>query len=270
MGAEAGPSRFTLRGADVSRSREHSGSSQLRGFHSGPPSKPPSHGRSPVRRAPRSPPVEPTQAANIPPHRRAATAPAPGTPSVLSPLAPTFKPTPDHSSSSRESRAYSPAPFLVTLPPEPYIELSKRESSNSSSSAVTPKLLVLDLNGALIYRAERKTGEKRKAYPRPYLSCFLEYLFLPEPVTESSTTPPDRPWEIFVWSSAQSNNVRAMVEVGFGMKWIEGVWEEEFAEKRAEREKTGEGRLLGVWARDQLGLSSADYGRSFVLNLHHL
>ncbi|KAK4688169.1 hypothetical protein P7C73_g1940, partial [Tremellales sp. Uapishka_1] len=155
------------------------------------------------------------------------------------------------SASSSRRPSPSPAPPPVTLPPSPYIDLS---ASCRTTSTTSRRLLVLDLNGALVYRTAH-TGLARKSYPRPYLSAFLEYLFLPEPAGAK------RPWEVFVWSSAQPHNVRSMVEKAFGPRWIEGVWDEEDMGRKNDREKGGEGRLLGVWARDQMGLDEADYGR---------
>lgn len=149
------------------------------------------------------------------------------------------------------------ADFVVTLPSAEYIALSDpktapplREGRGSST-----KLLVLDLNGALIFR-DKKSGSRRTSYPRPYLGAFLDYLFLPEP---NAKLPAYRPWEVYVWSSAQPGNVQAMVESSFGEKYIEGIWRKETDQAREKREKNGEGRLLGVWARDKLGLSSVDY-----------
>ena len=189
----------------------------------------------------------------------------PTTPPLTTPVAPYF-PSKSHSLpldslASRLSRPDSVAP-LVSLPSKQYIELSERKDNDVPSAGITPKLLVLDLNGAIIYRTDRTDrnfAEGRKAYPRPYLSCFLEYLFLPEPLAQPDVLPQTRPWEVFVWSSAQPVNVRTMVELGFGTKWIEGVWDSESRYSKAEREKRGEGRLLGVWARDKLGLTEADY-----------
>ncbi|KAL7419803.1 hypothetical protein Q5752_005719 [Cryptotrichosporon argae] len=127
------------------------------------------------------------------------------------------------------------------------------------TSSVVPKLLVLDLNGALVHRSAH-TGNQRKSYPRPYLRCFLEYLFLPDPPgTEYEEGA--RPWNVFVWSSAQPHNVRRMVEDTFGHDFVWGVWEEEDEVAKAARLERGEGRLLGVWARDMMGLASHDYNR---------
>ncbi|WOO78926.1 putative FCP1 y domain-containing protein [Vanrija pseudolonga] len=147
------------------------------------------------------------------------------------------------------SRQQSPVP--VMLPPTPYVELSREDVQFSEEP--TPKLLVLDLNGALVYRTAG-TGPARKAYPRPFLNCFLQYVFLPEP--EGGP----RPWDVFVWSSAQPHNVKHMVETTFGEQWIEGVWEKEDRLEKIEREQRGEGRLIGVWARDKMDLGN-NYNR---------
>jgi hypothetical protein len=66
-----------------------------------------------------------------------------------------------------------------------------------------------------------------------------------------------------VWSSAQPHNVRAMVETGFGRKWTEGVFDNVNSENASAGEK-GEGRLLGVWARDKMDLNSNDYSESRI------
>lgn len=145
---------------------------------------------------------------------------------------------------------------MITLPSPRYIALSDPARAPPSRDGPRTKLLVLDLNGALIYR-DKRTGDKRRSFPRPYLASFLEYLFLPE--LEVNGEKRERAWEVFVWSSAQPHNVRAMVEGCFGMKWVEGVWEDEADEEKKEREERGEGRLLGVWARDKLGLDQHDY-----------
>ncbi|WRT65454.1 uncharacterized protein IL334_002397 [Kwoniella shivajii] len=147
----------------------------------------------------------------------------------------------------RRDRTVTPPP--VTLPSTDYLALL-RPTKPLKDNIPVPKLLVLDLNGALVFR--NRSSDGKKSYPRPYLSCFLEYLFLP--------TNEERAWEVFVWSSAQPHNVRGMVENAFGPRFIDGVWEEETERGRIARE-AGEGRLLGVWARDKMGLGASDYSR---------
>lgn len=169
---------------------------------------------------------------------------------------------PPRGSSSRRSPA---PPFQPFLPSSEYIALSDpTKLAPVGDGKITPKLLILDLNGALIYRTDR-AASSRRSYRRPYLGNFLEYVFSPEQTGDSAEsistgTTPIRPLEAFVWSSAQPLNVRGMVELGFGTKWIQGVYEEENADEKRKRELRGEGRLLGVWARDKMGLNTADYG----------
>lgn len=108
------------------------------------------------------------------------------------------------------------------------------------------KLLVLDLNGALVYRSQT-----RVSHPRPFLSNFLEYLF--------AADAEERAYDVLVWSSAQPVNVRSMVESNFDRRFIEGVWEPETQAMKAAREGRGEGRLLDVWARDKMNLGAGAY-----------
>ncbi|WVO24224.1 uncharacterized protein IAS62_005588 [Cryptococcus decagattii] len=171
------------------------------------------------------------------------------------------------SSPSETSRApwRPPPPPLVSLPPPHYVDLARPSAKKNKAlvkKTITPKLLVLDLNGALVWR--NRSYRAHMSNPRPYLSCFLEYLFLPEPQSDNGNKSGDiqsvRPWEVFVWSSAQPHNVRAMVEACFGSRWIEGIWEQA-SEEGKKGVEDGEGRLLGVWARDKMGLKGSDYSR---------
>lgn len=82
-------------------------------------------------------------------------------------------------------------------------------------------LLVLDLNGTLIYRLRASQNYT----PRPCLSKFLEYAFANH--------------SLLVWSSARPDNVRGICSRLFSP---------------AQRDK-----LLGEWGRDTLGLTSAQY-----------
>jgi hypothetical protein len=68
------------------------------------------------------------------------------------------------------------------------------------SERPVPKLLVLDLNGALVYRIERGASP-RTAYPRPFLANFLTYVF--------GNDPDGRGYEVLVWSSASAGRVGA-------------------------------------------------------------
>ncbi|THV04175.1 hypothetical protein K435DRAFT_569034, partial [Dendrothele bispora CBS 962.96] len=111
------------------------------------------------------------------------------------------------------------------------------------------KLIILDLNGTLLYRAPPESRDlyprKRGRYPlyittrplrivyaRLYIPSFRKYLFHAE----------TRKWlDVMVWNSAQPHsNVDA------------GTQEE----KEGEKKNSG---LIAVWAKDTLGLNKAAY-----------
>lgn len=161
----------------------------------------------------------------------------------------------------RPSKSPDSASNPLIRPAEEYLELSSKTPTSSKEHTRSPKLLVLDLNGALIYRSKSGSGGGRRAsYPRPYLPSFLKYLFGPE----RDGSP--RPWDAFVWSSAQPDNVRAMVELGFGKKYTGGLWGWEKYEDRIAREEAGVGKLLGVWARDKMGLTASQYSTAIKMS----
>lgn len=121
---------------------------------------------------------------------------------------------------------------------------------DDEASSLASKLLVLDLNGTLVYR-NKSHSNSRNAYPRPYLGCFFKYIYRPQ----ADENQP-RPWEVFVWSSAQPHNVRVMLESTFDPAHIEGLWDV----KEGEVDLGEHGKVLGVWARDKMGLSEKEYG----------
>ncbi|CAF9905060.1 hypothetical protein IMSHALPRED_000248 [Imshaugia aleurites] len=82
-------------------------------------------------------------------------------------------------------------------------------------------LLVLDLNGTLLYRPRASQNYT----PRPGLSNFLKYAFANH--------------TLLIWSSAQPKNVKSLCSRLFS---------------RGQRQM-----LLGEWGRDTLGLTSAQY-----------
>ncbi|KAF9443974.1 hypothetical protein P691DRAFT_371419 [Macrolepiota fuliginosa MF-IS2] len=152
-------------------------------------------------------------------------------------------------------------------PDEEYLKISLEESgrvgdadADTDARHLIRKLLVLDLNGTLVYRSPHRPWRDRypvhggaaaavteedvyaqfdptqprpirTVHPRPYLTAFREYLFHPS----------TRRWlDTMVWSSAQPHSVGDMVEKCFGDR---------------------KGDLVAIWARDRLGLSDGDYGR---------
>lgn len=94
-------------------------------------------------------------------------------------------------------------------------------------------LLVLDLNGTLLYRPRASQNYT----PRPGLSNFLKYAFANH--------------TLLIWSSAQPKNVKSLCSRLFS---------------RGQRQM-----LLGEWGRDTLGLTSAQYKERVVcISSRHL
>jgi len=90
-----------------------------------------------------------------------------------------------------------------------------------------PLLIVLDLNGTLLFRPRRKQPQRFVA--RPHALDFLRYCL--------------RTFHVVIWSSARPDNVVAMVASPDLLS-------------PAERAS-----LVAVWARDRFALSRADYAR---------
>src|SRR6266576_1470017 len=127
-----------------------------------------------------------------------------------------------------------------------YINATLEPSTQLSDTASKPKLLILDLNGTLVFRSPHRRRDRsgkqydpyadptikralRPVHPRPFLSSLRRYMLHPE----------TRKWlDIMIWSSAQPHSVADMVEHCFG----------------GEKDQ-----LAAVWARDTLGLSESDY-----------
>jgi hypothetical protein len=166
----------------------------------------------------------------------------------------------------RRSPRTSPPPTKMG-PDEDYLRTSLESSTKTGvggdldvdGCTVVRKLLVLDLNGTLVYRSPHRSARERLfgrrsaagdradddvyaqfdpsqprplrvVHPRPYISSFRQYLFHPK----------TRRWlDTMVWSSAQPHSVNDMVARCFG------------------DEKDG---LVAIWARDKLGLGIVDYG----------
>lgn len=147
----------------------------------------------------------------------------------------------------------APKARLPTPPPAPtaeYLSTSLHPSTHLPSPSSSRKLLILDLNGTLVYRGphvrartafqpypdvDPKSGDRshvprlRTVHPRPYLPSFCAYIFHPH----------TKAWlDTMIWSSAQPHSVADMVERCFSVQ------------------KTG---LVAVWARDTLGLNAHDY-----------
>jgi hypothetical protein len=86
-------------------------------------------------------------------------------------------------------------------------------------------LIILDLNGTLLYRP--KSNRPTHFVARPFAQKFLSYVL--------------SNFHVMVWSSAQPKNVEVMCQRLFTPQ--------------------DRSQLLGLWARDKLGLSKEDFGK---------
>ncbi|EIW76395.1 hypothetical protein CONPUDRAFT_111312 [Coniophora puteana RWD-64-598 SS2] len=145
-------------------------------------------------------------------------------------------------------RTSSPPPIpLPSGPSEEYLNASLEPSIRIQDPSTSRKLLILDLNGTLLFRSQNRRAPDgsqpyphnsggfgprlRSVHPRPYAPSFVQYLFAPE----------TRAWlDTMVWSSAQPHSVGDMVDKVFG-------------EARA--------KLRAVWDRQSLGLGRDQYHR---------
>ncbi|OAV94090.1 hypothetical protein PTTG_02897 [Puccinia triticina 1-1 BBBD Race 1] len=143
-----------------------------------------------------------------------------------------------------------------------------------------PPLLILDLNGCLLYR-EYQPGRPKIIHPRPHLHDLFQYaLGPPADQGKHSQGSQKQNWEVLIWSSAQPKNVQLMcnaIEVqkrpklsnrGQRATQLEDISNQLGSLKinhgEAEGSKKAElipRRVLDIWDRNQLDLSSVDYGR---------
>ncbi|TLS25048.1 hypothetical protein PpBr36_07414 [Pyricularia pennisetigena] len=111
----------------------------------------------------------------------------------------------------------------VPNPTPEYLNLASESPVRLESPK--PILIVLDLNGTLLFRPSKNP---QAFVARPHALTFLNYLL-------------SRFW-VAVWSSAQPANVDAMID--------------NLIVDKAQRD-----RLVAVWGRDRFGLSSHDYAQ---------
>ena len=206
---------------------------------------------------------------------------------------------------SPKRRLHSPPPAPPRPPSPSYLSLANEEPEQLSTSSDRRKLLILDLNGTLVFRSVWRGKTKhqhappsasaagdpgdagsapppprlRTAHPRPYLPAFRDYLFAPET---------QRWLDVMVWSSAQPHSVQGMVERVFGQEaYAEGIANGVPGSSRAggrsadgvtggseledgEEKKASKPRLVAIWARDTLGLSNSNYRTSNPLKTCYL
>ncbi|GHJ85289.1 hypothetical protein NliqN6_1691 [Naganishia liquefaciens] len=170
-----------------------------------------------------------------------------------------------------------PTPEVIAMAQVSPNIYSARPLEKGFDARSTRKLVVLDLNGALLVRSKRSNipleNVRREVYPRPFLAPFLAYILEAARPIGSPSNPRDldeqvmRPYEAFVWSSAQPINVDGMIRKAFrkwGMPSSPRAEDREMCERmlrRFDRVENRPGRVLGVWTRDEMDLTKAQYGQ---------
>lgn len=152
--------------------------------------------------------------------------------------------------SREEQYEFQQDPQLVPKPVGPteaYLSSTLIPSTKITDPCSLRKLLVLDLNGTLVYREpyDRTHNDRdpyslhptqrpeRPMHRRPYMGTFASYLFHAE----------TREWlDTMIWSSAMPKSVQAMVKLCFG---------------------EGEKDLKDLWTRQSIGLSRKEYSALF-------
>ncbi|KAK0513008.1 hypothetical protein JMJ35_005025 [Cladonia borealis] len=118
----------------------------------------------------------------------------------------------------------SRSPIIKTLAPQPTpTYLTQAHLPPTLLPHPQPLLLVLDLNGTLLYR--NRNHSPGKPHPRPSLTPFLTYALTHH--------------RVLIWSSAKPHNVHSLCSHLFT--------------------PPQRSLLLGIWARDTLGLTPAQY-----------
>jgi hypothetical protein len=142
---------------------------------------------------------------------------------------PSFSPSHTyHTRTSSYPRSPTP-PFKPGTPSDSYFAQSTVPSKRLASPS--RKLLVLDLNGTLVFRSPASSPTaQREVHPRPYMSAFAKFIARHPTI------------QTMIWSSAQPHNVGKMVDVAFG------------------NGSEGKSSLVHIWARDTLGLSRSEFG----------
>ncbi|KAL8944419.1 MAG: hypothetical protein Q9216_000470 [Gyalolechia sp. 2 TL-2023] len=157
--------------------------------------------------------------------------------------APTVQPSPQkpHSSFSAAAAKSPPTP----VPDATYLSQSTIPALQLNSSQ--PLLIVLDLNGTLLYRPKASSGYK----PRPYLKQFLAHC--------------NSNYKILVWSSATPRNVTAICAKIFTpeqRKFLLGEWGRDTLDLTLQQYKAKVQvykRLDRIWAFDKIQRSHPDY-----------
>ena len=170
-------------------------------------------------------------------------------------------------------------PQVIRAAPRPeYLEKAAQEPKQLTEEEATERklLVVLDLNGTLVFRAKSGNGralDSVRAVPRPFLACFLQYcLGLPNSSSEDSVASTgkqvdasDRPHGSHFWQtvaqSADNNGATADSAPAYEPRsngkaevvvWSSAQPVNVDSMVRASFDEAVRSRLLRVWARDTL------------------
>ncbi|KAL5121447.1 hypothetical protein ACEQ8H_000518 [Pleosporales sp. CAS-2024a] len=117
---------------------------------------------------------------------------------------------------------YGDAKIMLPAPQPTDLYLSQASEKPSVRDTPGKMLVILDLNGTLLYRPKKNP---QTMIARPYLQPFLRYLFAN--------------FKVMVWSSARPVNVKALVEKAL--------------------DQDLKSMLVATWARDTFGLSATNF-----------
>ena len=132
--------------------------------------------------------------------------------------------TPRPSKNSAIGR-YGDAKIMLPAPQPTPEYLAQAAEEPSVTESPNPMLVILDLNGTVLYRPNRNA---KTMIERPFLKPFLRYLF--------------ENFKVMVWSSAKPDNVRSLVHQAL--------------------DNDLRSKLIAHWGRDSFGLSVANYNQN--------
>jgi hypothetical protein len=120
---------------------------------------------------------------------------------------------------------YGDQKIMLPAPQPTGLYLSQAAEQASSNDALGDVLVILDLNGTVLFRPNKNA---KTMIARPYLKPFLHYLF--------------QNFKVMVWSSAKPVNVKSLVEQAL--------------------DKDLRSMLVATWARDTFGLSATNFNQN--------
>ncbi|KAH5036492.1 hypothetical protein HBI74_051820 [Parastagonospora nodorum] len=133
---------------------------------------------------------------------------------------------PPQSAKALKKGRYGDAKIMLPAPQPTDLYMSQASEEPSLIDPPGHLLVILDLNGTVLYRPNRNSTTTMIA--RPYLSPFLRYLF--------------QNFKVMVWSSARPANVKALVDKAL--------------------DKDLKDMMVATWARDTFGLSAANFNQN--------